>query len=290
MSTKSLLLTSAAVTGLLVGPAAAADLLPVKAPIYKAPPVVVGDPWTGFYVGANVGGAWGHSDATTSVPCDAINSPPGYLCDTTSITTNAAAVAASGTGPLSASGVTGGIQAGYNRQYNNLVVGVEADFGAFSLSGSRAVSALYPATFNVTAGQTYTVGSSFSTDWLFTFRGRIGWATPQWLLYATGGLAVTNLNVANTFSDNNVTAGGAGASGGGSASSDKLGWTIGAGAEFKLDRHWNVKAEYLYLNFGSVTAHGIITNPGFGPGYAQGINTAADLTAHVARVGVNYQF
>jgi outer membrane immunogenic protein len=285
MSTKSLLLTSAAVTGLLVGPAAAADLLPVKAPIYKAPPVVVGDPWTGFYVGANVGGAWGHSDATTSVPCDAVNSPPGYLCDTTSITTNAAAVAASGTGPLSASGVTGGIQAGYNRQYNNLVVGVEADFGAFSLSGSRAVSALYPATFNVVAGQTYTVGSSFSTDWLFTFRGRIGWATPEWLLYATGGLAVTNLHVANTFSDNN------GAVGGGSASSDKLGWTVGAGVERKLGQRWSVKAEYLYLNFGSVTANGVITNtnPVF-TGYAQGINTASDLTAHVARVGVNYQF
>ncbi len=282
MSTRTFLLSTAAVTALLAVPAAAADLLPVKAP--KAPPAILADPWTGFYAGLNVGAAWGHSDATTSVPCGAPGSPPGYLCDVVSITTNAAAVAAAGTGPLSATGFTGGVQAGYNWRYNNVVLGVETDFDAFHLNASRTVSGLYPATFNASAGQTFTVGSSFSTDWLFTFRGRIGWATPDWLLYATGGLAVTNLKVANTFSDTN------GAIGGGSASSDKVGWTVGAGVEHKLGQHWSVKAEYLYLNFGSVTANGVITNPGFGPGYAQGINTASDLTAHVARVGVNYQF
>src|SRR4051794_2862456 len=38
----------------------AADM-PVKAPVM---PVVVPFSWTGFYLGANVGGAWGHRDVT----------------------------------------------------------------------------------------------------------------------------------------------------------------------------------------------------------------------------------
>ena len=46
----------------LTGMAAAADL-PAKAPVYKAPPVIV-DPWTwtGFYIGLNAGYSWGRSD------------------------------------------------------------------------------------------------------------------------------------------------------------------------------------------------------------------------------------
>ena len=44
-------------------PAAGADMR-VKAPIYKAPPVDI-DPWTGFYVGANVGYSWAKWDSTS---------------------------------------------------------------------------------------------------------------------------------------------------------------------------------------------------------------------------------
>src|SRR5256885_11865484 len=45
----------------LTGVAAAADL-PMKAPVYKAPPVIV-DPWswTGVYIGVNAGYSWGRS-------------------------------------------------------------------------------------------------------------------------------------------------------------------------------------------------------------------------------------
>jgi outer membrane immunogenic protein len=44
-----------------IGPGVAADLL-VEAPLYAPPP----PNWTGFYVGANAGYAWGHSDASTT--------------------------------------------------------------------------------------------------------------------------------------------------------------------------------------------------------------------------------
>ena len=61
---KRLLLSSAALTLLAIGPALAADL-PRKAP--PAPAVVA--PvwnWTGFYIGGNVGGVWQHDDGDSN--------------------------------------------------------------------------------------------------------------------------------------------------------------------------------------------------------------------------------
>jgi hypothetical protein len=43
------------------------------------------------------------------------------------------------------------------------------------------------------------------------------------------------------------------------------------------------------MDFGKVTATGTIFNPNFA-GYSQGISTSSDLTAQVARVGVNRRF
>jgi len=46
---------------LLGGVAAQAADLPVKAPVYKAPPLPIYN-WTGCYLGGNVGGVWGRSN------------------------------------------------------------------------------------------------------------------------------------------------------------------------------------------------------------------------------------
>src|SRR6516225_12092336 len=45
-----------------IGTATAADV----APYYRAPPVVPYYGWNGFYIGANVGGAWPNNDALWS--------------------------------------------------------------------------------------------------------------------------------------------------------------------------------------------------------------------------------
>jgi outer membrane immunogenic protein len=49
---------------LFAGPALAADL-PVKAPVYKAPPVVI-PTWAGWYVGANAGWVGSGNDTVTN--------------------------------------------------------------------------------------------------------------------------------------------------------------------------------------------------------------------------------
>lgn len=255
MRTKWIALTSAA---LLIPPAAAQAQQ--ANPAYN---------WNGFYVGLNGGGAWGRSQATTSV------GSTGYFIDPP-------AVAAAGTGPMSGSNLTGGVQAGYNWQTSNIVYGLEADFGAFSVGATRQVTQ----PFGFTNQRNIT--NSADTDWLFTARGRFGWVFSSVLAYVTGGLAVTRIDTANSYSDDinfpvPVT-------GNWNASKTKLGWTIGGGFEFPLAPNWTVKTEYLYLNFGAVHAAGMVSGDGGGLAYSHAINTSTDLTAHVARAGVNFKF
>lgn len=244
--------------------------------------------WSGFYIGLNAGAAWGRSDATSNVVCDRAffsTDPSSYICGTAS-NFDSRKVAASGTGSQSKSVFTGGVQTGYNWQAGNFLYGTELDFGAFNLKASRSASGTYGGAFAPPPGTTYTIGSSVETDWLFTARGRIGWAFSNLLIYGTGGLAVTDLTVTNSFRDNSFAA----ASANGSASRTKAGWVLGGGAEWALGKNWTVKGEFLYLNFGSVTLPGLITGFGGNAAYSQGLNTSADLTARIARLGVNYKF
>jgi outer membrane immunogenic protein len=279
---KRRLLGTVALPALLAGPAMAADL-PVKA--RPLPPPVVYD-WTGFYAGVNAGGAWGRSDATTTPSCTILPPFAAYFCSPTTGQANAAAIAAAGTGSMSGSAFTGGGQIGHNWQNGSIVYGAELDLESFHIRASRQAGANYPATVNFGGfGHAFAIASSVSTDWLFTARGRVGWAFGNVLAYATGGLALTNLGATNSFVDNVVPPG----TGSSSGSATKVGWTVGGGVEWAWSRNWSVKAEYLYLNFGSVAASGTIINPA-GPGYANAISTSTDLTAQVARAGINYKF
>ena len=276
---KNHLLRGVALPALLAGSALAADL-PLKAP----PPPVAVFSWTGFYVGLNAGGAWTRSEATTTASCAPVPGFLTYFCSPTIALANAGAVSAAGTGTISGSGFTGGGQVGYNWQNGSAVLGIELDVEAFNIRGSRQASNIFPVPVTL-ANNTFTITSSVATDWLFTARGRVGWAFDNLLVYATGGLAVTELRATHTYLDNSVPPG----AGAWSGSQTKLGWTAGGGLEWALSRNWSVKAEYLYVNFGSVDAAGTIVNP-TPPGYANAISTSVDLTAHIARAGVNFRF
>src|SRR5689334_7828786 len=106
-----------------VGPGQAADM-PVK-----ARPIVV-DPgynWTGFYVGANGGYAWRDSKTVAFVPNDPL------------IQAVTCGGVLGGTCPTNAfndlSGGFGGLQAGYNWQFQRWLLGVEADVQAGDIRG-----------------------------------------------------------------------------------------------------------------------------------------------------------
>jgi outer membrane immunogenic protein len=125
-----------------------------------------------------------------------------------------------------------------------------------------------------------------SAQWLATLRARLGYTvTPELLLYVTGGIAFTDLKFASGYSDNAIDVTFPGGTGFGK-SGVAVGWTLGGGGEWLLDGPWSIKAEYLYLDFGSTSVAVPTSNT---LAYTQTIHVDADLSAQVARVGINYR-
>jgi outer membrane immunogenic protein len=200
----------------------------------------------------------------------------GYFCNGGS---NVAAINTDGSGSLNANGFTGGAQAGYNWQKGSLVYGLELDLSAFRLDASRSAGRHY-------SGQTlsYVINTSIDTDWLSTTRLRLGWASYNALVYVTGGLALTTLQVSNSFVDTNTTP----ATGASHSSDMKTGLALGGGFEWAVDRNWILRGEYLFLDFGSVTTNAtIIHTP---TASSNQISTSGDLSAHIVRAGLSYKF
>jgi len=144
-------LTATAIVALL-GAAGAANASDFYAPGYKDGPIVSYPSWTGYYIGAHVGGVWSAADFTD------INVAPAVAFNN------------------DASGVFGGGQIGYNYQLGNLVIGPEVDIGGMGLSGS------------VTEAGGVAVGS-VSSGFYFDITGRLGYAWGPALVYIKGGYA-----------------------------------------------------------------------------------------------------
>ena len=132
-----------------------------------------------------------------------------------------------------------------------------------------------------------TITNSVSTHWLATFRGRLGVTFNNWLVYATGGAALTNPNYTETFSAPGLAVAG-NAAGTSSASSTQTGWTVGGGAEVMLSSAWSLKAEYLYAHFNGLSTPTTVGSTG---GFTQFLVGSTDhLNVQVARLGLNYKF
>jgi outer membrane immunogenic protein len=260
-TTKKFLSLGVAVAALCGASAYAADL-PVKAP-YTAPVSLYN--WTGFYIGADVGGAWASQDVT-SVACAICNQFP-----------------ASGT--LKGSSLLGGVYAGYNFMLTpQFLVGIEGDWNFAHLDDTiTAPSELTDGTPDV-AGSS---GIDWSHDvkWLASIRGRLGWAImPNALLYATGGAAWSKVDYSalDRFGNGCPNCGGV------SFSQTKTGYAVGAGAEWApWNNNWLVRAEYLYYHFAGASASGIDQG---GTGIVAATFDWDDLSIHTARAGLAYRF
>lgn len=215
-----------------LGAASAADMA-VKA---MPPAPVVVSSWTGFYAGINAGGIWG-SDRLTSTPADA---------GTTAFWAPCFAAGACPRNYGSNTGTSGeaGGQLGYNWQANSIVLGIETDIQWTDVKSTAAV-----ALTNVGTGFTpYNGAASSKLEWFGTTRGRFGFlATPNLLLYGTGGVGYGS--VASSWTANfpppssQLVAG--------SDRSTRVGWVVGAGADWKLNTNWILGVEYLHMELQS---------------------------------------
>jgi outer membrane immunogenic protein len=204
----------AALSAILGISAASAADLPMKAPAMVA--VAPVDTWTGWYVGVNGGGVWGHTDTGVS-----INRPNNFFNPL-----NEATVAAVGSNRVNNSGGLAGGQVGYLWQAGRAVFGLEAAIDWMNAKGSISTAGVYPQNVPVTFG----FNERVSTDWLFTFLGRVGFDAGGWMPYVTGGLAVSDLKYTNVFTDNFYPS-----TGTANFSQTKVGYAVGAGAEWKFN-------------------------------------------------------
>lgn len=289
--------------------ALAADLpvrAPAPAPVFVAPLFT----WTGFYAGVNAGYAWSAGNNINTFG-STIAAHVGDEDEGGPFRNRAAAAALGATTsiPAKINGFIGGGQIGYNWQLSSsLVIGVEADIqGIADSEGSGTVSTIVnverppgpPGSFYAT-----TLTGSRKLDYLGTVRARLGFlVTPSLLAYATGGLAYgkasARVGVLQTleFDEREDAKHGGGAhqpvAGSLSFSDTKLGFTVGAGAEWKFTQNWSAKIEYLYFDLGSQS--GSMSVAAVGPSgppisFVNAIRADTEFKGHIVRAGLNYHF
>jgi outer membrane immunogenic protein len=272
---------SALLTGIVT--ASAADMAYKAAPIPMAPAVFS---WTGFYIGANVGGAWtpdnGGSDFGPLFPPFAVL-PPAVAIPT---------IIPGQLDVLLGNGRRSG-QIGYNWQVNQFVLGVEADAVGTGLDGTSGTASrtIGPPIFAVPVTQTVTVDFG-RIDWMASFRGRVGFAVDRALFYVTGGGAVAEFGGSTTTLVNGpgigLPAGTFVATNGGNTT--RWGWTVGAGIEWAFSRNWSVAGEYRHTDFGNrATTFDIPSGLAAAPIFFTGTSSSR-LTVDQATARLNYRF
>ena len=192
-------LFAGAATLMLAGAASAADLPRKTAP--AAPPIarqMNAFNWTGFYVGANVGYGMGNF---TGSGASNFKKP---------------------------SGVLGGIQAGYNYQIGNTVLGLESDISMAHIRAGESATGV--------------AGSKGNVDYLGTVRGRVGYSFDRFLPYVTAGYAYGGGRVIVP----------------GQADSRPLnhGWVVGGGVEYAITNNISAKIEGLYIDLADTKVAG----------------------------------
>jgi len=226
-----------------IGPVATAQAadIPLKAP----PPAPILLPWSGFYFGAHAGYGWSEKQFLDPVP-------GGGLGATTH-----------------PRGALGGLQAGYNYQVNQLVLGIEGDvtwsdmksnFSCFSF-GDQICSA--------------------RPNWLATVTGRIGYAAGPALFYVKGGVAFTRDELTNLATCAGGQPLGILCNESFLGADVRAGWTAGVGIEYLMTRNWSVKFEYNYMDFGR---RSVVFQSDEGNLFSENIRQKVN----VVKVGLNY--
>src|SRR4029079_15431767 len=174
----------------------------------KAPRPVVESP-TGFYIGGHIGGGWTYNSFSDPVGTIALTSFRA-----------------------SDSSFLGGMQLGYNWQFNSYVFGIQGDISFTDLNAATPAPLL----------PTMTVDNN--TKWISTLTGRVGYAWDKTLWYAKGGAAWARNHYGAT--DHTVPLGFA-------DTSTRAGYVVGGGLEYALAPNWSTFIEYNYMEFSSKT-------------------------------------
>jgi outer membrane protein OmpA-like peptidoglycan-associated protein/uncharacterized protein YhjY with autotransporter beta-barrel domain len=256
---------------------------PPPANMLFAPPAVFD--WSGWYAGANMGGAFSTNDVQfrgSTTPGTALSSPWGGTASTEGAIGRGQIP---GTLARNPAGFTTGLELGYNFLWGPAIIGFVDDINYSGVQSyqNRLTTVAAPAFPTQTTAQQ-------NLNWFGTARGKIGfspWSPVE--LFATGGLAYGQARVASSVSTVSVTGGAncAGFCGRGTTNPVNVGWTAGGGWEWAFAPNLSLKGEYLYVDLGDVT-QAYSDCCGRFPG--TNVRTKTTIADNVFRVAVDYHF
>jgi outer membrane immunogenic protein len=249
---------------LYAGAAAAAALAGASAASAQTP-----ESWTGFYVGGNLGVAWPSNSfqnvatgdgGTVVIPPADINAISGPALNSSS------------------AGFTGGLEGGYNWQSGHLVLGVETDID--SLDTRQSLTRNFQSGLLITPPVQAQINERLKTSWMWTVRPRIGYADGPWMVYLTGGFAMTDPSLTVKYSDTRSSGDTAFIA----SSNSRYGGAFGAGAAWMFMPNWSIKGEYLYSDFGR------LNSTASSPDGFLTLSTKGSVNTNIFRMGVDYKF
>jgi outer membrane immunogenic protein len=208
--------------------------------------------WSGFSIGVHAGyGFEGSGDQTTLADgLDFINVPFNGV---------------------TMEGGFFGVSVGKDWQVGNVVYGIVVDISKSDISGFF----------------TPDVDDGFETkiDWFGTVRGKLGYATGPYLLYATGGLAYGKVKA--TQGDIDIPAPVFDPDTGFVSKSEiRIGWAAGGGIDVSVAKNLIFGVEYLYVDLGDDTV--TMTGPQAGGTVTSRVNVNTDI--HTVRANLRYKF
>jgi|HigsolmetaAR201D_1030396.scaffolds.fasta_scaffold01932_2 outer membrane immunogenic protein len=164
-------LTTGALALATIAGSALADGMPSRAAAPPPPPPAPADrcapgPWTGFYVGGNLG--WAQLDGEFHDRDHFFSHKSRFDDDEDAL--------------------TAGVQAGYNLQCGNVVFGFETDINWVNFDDGNHHRG------HAWDSDHLRFRRDRSMDWFGTLRGRIGWTNDRLMVYATAGAAYTELD------------------------------------------------------------------------------------------------
>lgn len=240
--------------------------------------------WSGLSIGMTLGSSKTKADIKFDLPA-------AYVGELGSAPQIDAASLVSLIAPASMSErkFSGELQVGYNRQSGHLVWGGLVGLVVGGMKAEQQVSGVN------TSGPLWAaqVNTSVESAAMLALRPKIGYATGKVLIFATGGLAVARLKVAQSHHQIlNSTEGGYGLEV--SETKTKLGWTAGCGIDYALSPKWALRGEFLHTRLGKISTKTLTTDEG---NWSPGFPVAGETFRHEFKVrsesinlGVSYKF
>lgn len=227
--------------------------------------------WTGWYLGANVGR--GNVDSTSEPTLGGTWLQPTY-------DGNRAELVRIWSIDQDGNGFQGGVQGGYNHQFDRVVVGFELDYGTTNVNALDRVGPVQMTTAPAQLQATH----AFDTGASYSLRPRIGFTVNdnKTLLYATAGVSYLKVK-----SQTDLFIPISNYSKYGEAEKTVNGFTWGVGVEHRFNPRWSAKFEYVRANLGDFS-YGLADRTGTSMGATETFTRDTEYNAF--RIGLNYHF